>query len=96
MCENEAEGKRQLGDTVAKALRNRLADCEAASSPRELLAGRPQERADGTMSVDLDDGYRLVFAANHPSIPMTPGGDVDWVKVHRIRILSIESDNAPQ
>lgn len=94
LCENEDEGKRRLGDAVAKTLRDRLADCEAASSPKELIAGRSREGVDGTMVLDLEDGYSLTFAANHPTLPLTPSGEINWSKVHRIRILKIESDNA--
>ena len=96
ICENEAAGERKLGEAVAAALRSRLADCEAASSPLELVAGRPKERGDATISVELCNGHHLVFTANHPLIPTNPGGGVDWAKVHRIRILSVEVDNAPQ
>jgi len=95
ICENEAEGNRQLGDAVAKALRNRLADCEAASSVSELLAGRPREVGDGTMSIELEGSYSLAFTTNHPSIPMTTSGEVDWARVHSIRVLRIENKNEP-
>ena len=89
MCENEAEGSRQLGDAVAKTLRSRLADCEAAPSVAELIAGRPRELSDATMSLELEGGSFLVFAVNHESVPVTADGHVDWAKVHSIRVLKI-------
>src|SRR6185437_16214047 len=85
ICENEAEGNRQLGETVAKALRSRLADMEVALSPKELLAGRPAERTDGMMCVDLEEGSCMVFVPNHPVTPLTIAGNVDWSRVHSIR-----------
>lgn len=92
MCESEAEAKRKLGETVAAMLRHRLADLDAATSPRDLLAGRPRSSQDGqTMMIDLCEGHRIVFAANHLHNPTTSGGDLDWAKVRRIRILRIES-----
>ncbi len=95
MCESEAEAKRQLGDTVAEMLKHRLADLDAARSPRDLVAGRPRLSQDGrTMVVELSEGHRLVFTANHPGYPTTSTGDVDWARVSRIRILRIESDHA--
>lgn len=95
MCESEAEAKRQLGDTAAEMLRHRLADLDAAASPKDLLAGRPRLGQDGeTMVVDLCEGCRLVFTANHPSNPTTSTGELDWARVARIRILRIESDHA--
>lgn len=93
MCETEAEGNRQLGDAVAKSLRSRLADCEAASSVAELIAGRPRDLGDATMSLDLDGGSFLVFTVNHETVPVTGDGPVDWAKVHSIRVLKIEVKN---
>jgi hypothetical protein len=42
------------------------------------------------MVVDLGDGYRLVFSANHPRNPLKADGTVDWSKVSRVKILGIE------
>lgn len=95
ICENEAEAKRKLGEGVAGALKRRLADLDAAISPKDLLAGRPRLGQDGqTMVIDLCEGHRIVFAANHPNNPATPNGGLDWARVRRIRILRIEGDNA--
>jgi hypothetical protein len=93
ICENEAEGILRLGGTVAQALRDRLADIESASSPKELLAGRPREQDEGTLCVDLDEGYSMLFVPNHAVIPVTDEGKVDWGKVHRVRIIKIENGN---
>ena len=93
VCANEAEGNRQLGEAVAKSLRSRLADCEAASSVVDLIAGRPKDLGDATMSVELEGGGCLIFAANHPDVPDTAGGNVDWARVHSIRVLKIEIKN---
>ena len=46
------------------------------------------------MVLDLADGHCLVFTANHLTAPLAMNGDIDWGRVHRIRILSIERDNA--
>jgi hypothetical protein len=35
----------------------------------------------------------LIFTANHETVPVTAGGDVDWAKVHSIRVLKIEVKN---
>jgi hypothetical protein len=93
VCENEAEGNRQLGDAVAKSLRSRLADCEAASSVAELIAGHPRELGDASMSLDLDGGSFFIFTINHETIPVTGDGHVDWAKVHSIRVSKIEAKN---
>ena len=93
MCENEAEGNRQLGDAVAKSLRSRLADCEAASSVAELIAGCPRDLGDATMSLDLEGSNFFVFTVNHETVPATSDGHVDWAKVYSIRVLKIEAKN---
>lgn len=94
ICENEAEAKSRLGDSIAKTLKRRLADLDAATSPKDLLAGRLRLGKDGkTMVIDLCEDHRIVFAANHPDDPATADGDLDWAKVRRIRILRIEVDN---
>lgn len=95
VCENEAEAKRQLGDSVAEMLKHRLADLNAATSPRDLIAGRPRLSEDGQrMIVDICAGSYLIFAANHPKNPTTSNGDLDWGRVNRIRILGVGDDHA--
>ncbi len=95
VCENEAEAKLELGATVAEILKHRLADLRAATSVKDLVAGRPRISADREhMIVDLCDGYRIVFKANHPKNPKSDTEDVDWERVSRIKILRIESDHA--
>jgi len=95
VCENDAEAKRQFGHSVAEMLRHRLADLDAAISPKDLLVGQPRPGTDAeTMVIDLCEGHRLVFTANHPNNPTTPTGELDWTRVGRIRILRIESEHA--
>jgi plasmid maintenance system killer protein len=94
ICESAACAERTLGARVAEVLRHRLADLRAATSPKDLVAGSPS-LLDGAerehMAVNLCDGWRLVFAANHPKNPRTENGDLDWVRISRIRILRIET-----
>jgi len=94
MCESEAEAVQRLGPTVAKMLRHRLADIDAAPSLKDLLVGRPRLHADGeSIVVDICEGRRLVFTPNHPNNPISLES-TDWDKVSRIRILRIETDYA--
>ena len=46
------------------------------------------------MAVDLCEGYRIVFRANHPNNPKLETGDVDWRNVSRIKILEIKKSDA--
>ena len=94
ICESEVEAKGKLGEAIAEALKHRLADMDAATSPKDLLAGRPRLSQDGqTMMIDLCESHRIVFAANHLDNPAAADGDLDWAKVRRIKILRIESDH---
>ena len=96
ICESESHAKRELGPTVAEFLKRRLADIRAATSVKDLVVGRPREldTSDARhMVVDLCDGYRIVFAANHPKNPVTETGDLDWPMVSRVKIMRIEKDN---
>ena len=94
-CENEAQARSELGDAVADMLKHRLGDLRAATSSKDLLAGKPRVSTDGQhMIVDVGDTHRIVFKANHIKCPMTNTKEVDWERVSRIKILRIEGDNA--
>lgn len=65
----------------------------AAASVKELVAGRPREVEGGRQprfAVELGDGSRIVFSANHNNTPLLTSGGVDWARVSRIKILGIE------
>ena len=96
ICESESRASLELGAAVAESLKHRLADLRAARTAIDLLAGHPRTiggREGECMVVDLRDDNRLVFAANHPTSPMTQANNLDWTKVTRIKILRIESDH---
>lgn len=96
MCENDADARRELGDAVAEVLQRRLADLWAAKSIDELPVGKPQiTNVEGRqcVSINLIDGYRMIFCSNHPRQPVTATGELDWTQVSRIRILRIGRPN---
>lgn len=96
ICEREDKAKRHLGESVADKLKRRLADLRAAASVADLVAGRPRELSGSCPShiaVDLCEGYRIVFSANHTANPVLNTGDVDWSRVTRVKILRIERGN---
>jgi proteic killer suppression protein len=97
LCESEASATRELGASVAQKLRRRLADLRAATSVKDLVAGRPRQLAGAHrrhVSVDLCEGSSIVFSPNHRTIPMLASGGVDWSKVTRVKVLRIESSDA--
>jgi proteic killer suppression protein len=96
ICEDEAQAKNTLGSKVAEVLKRRLADLRAATSVTDLIAGQPRvlDGADKRkMAIDLCDGQRIVFCANHPKNPVGKTGEIDWQKVRRIRILGIDNSH---
>ena len=96
LCESEARAKRDLGSNVADKLKNRLADMRAIACAKDLVVGHPRELDGprvGQMAVDLSQGYRITFCANHPTVPRLGTGDVDWSRVRRIKVLAIEKNH---
>jgi proteic killer suppression protein len=94
VCEDEAQARRDYDEAVVEALQHRLADLRAASSVRDIIAGRPRtiEGPEGQcMAVDLAGKWRLVFAANHVANPKTESNTCDWAKVTRVKIMRIEN-----
>jgi toxin HigB-1 len=92
VCEDAAQANTELGPAVAEALRHRLADLRAATSPADLIAGSPRVLHVGAyeyMSVNLTEGFRMVFAPNHVKNPRDAANGIDWTKVSRIKIIEI-------
>ena len=80
----------------AKLLRRRLDEFRAAEN-LEIMRSLPQVRChelkgnrEGTLSVDLDHPYRLIFEPASTPIPRKSDGGLDWTKVTAIRVLTIE------
>lgn len=87
------------GTDRAKKIRKRMAEFRAAESlmdfwPPKSGPGRCHELTSGnrkgTLSVDLDHPYRLLFVPNHDPLPMLADGGLDWSKVTAIKIIGVE------
>ena len=91
VCIENDRARDAHGSAVAEVLRDRLADLRAASSPLELVAGRPGLVDDGvpSVSVALANGMWLVCRVN-ATIPRMRDGSVDWCRVRRLRVMAIE------
>jgi plasmid maintenance system killer protein len=88
---------RKYGPIRAKLLKRRLDDLEDAEN-LEVLRSFPQTRCHelkgnraGTLAVDLDHPYRLIFEPANDPVPRKPDGGLDWTKVTMIRILTVEN-----
>lgn len=95
VCESTISAKRKYGGIAGPSLHARLADLKAADSPADLvdwgLADFDQMGNDQIV-IFLDDGYRVRAIANH-NPPPSLRGQLDWSKVTRVKILSIERAN---
>jgi len=93
LCESSVKADRKLGVDVANELRRRVADLRAATSVLDLLIGAPRETREDQIALDVGPSFQLTFCANHNTVPKIESGSVDWSKVSRVKILSIESKN---
>jgi plasmid maintenance system killer protein len=96
-CNNEALLVRKYGPMRAKLLRRRL-DVFKFADNLEVLRFLPQVRChelkgnrEGTLAVDLDHPYRLIFEPADNPIPRKPDGGLDWIGVTAIRVLTVEN-----
>ena len=96
MCNDESLLRRKHGPRRAKLLRRRLDEFRAAEN-LEVLRSLPQVRChelkgnrEGTLAVDLDHPYRLIFEPANTPVPRKPDGGLDWMRVTVIRVLAVE------
>jgi plasmid maintenance system killer protein len=96
ICESHLRAKDEFGDRVADVLKRRLADLDAATSVKDLVASPPYS-VDGAncghMAIDLCDEYLMVFCPNHRKNPTTASGELDWGRVTRIKIIRVGRDH---
>lgn len=92
LCERAAIAQRKLGSQMARKLRSRLADLEAAASVTALHAGRPHPLEGnrlGQFALDLVQPKRLVFEPDHDPLPLGEDGRIVWHQVTRVCIIWI-------
>ena len=94
LCESQLKAERKFGIGIARILRTRLADLQDAESIKDLIALGPQivDSRRGVIELPLGEDGRMIFCANHVSIPLEETGDVNWSRVSRIKILEIRGD----
>ena len=88
--------KRRYGPGCARLIQERLEDfaskknlAELRSAPKARCHELKGNRA-GTLAVDVEHPYRLIFEPAHDPLPRKPDGGLDWTRVTAIRILSVE------
>jgi plasmid maintenance system killer protein len=93
-CENSSKANKKFGTDAANELRLRIADLRAATSVQDLVVGNPRATAEGQIELDAGTHLRIIFCANHNTVPKLDSGAVDWSRVSRVKILGIEPKNA--
>jgi proteic killer suppression protein len=96
VCNSEPLLIRKYGPVCARLIRRRLDEFRAADD-LEVLRCLPQLRChelkgnrEGTLAVDLDHPYRLIFEPANDPTPRKPDNGLDWNRVTAIRVLSVE------
>ncbi len=95
-CNDQSLLVRRFGPIRAKLLRRRLDEFRAADT-LEVMRSLPQVRCHelkgnraGTLAVDLDHPYRLIFEPANNPIPRKSDGGLNWEEVTAIRVLTME------
>lgn len=96
-CHDQSLRVRTYGLVRAKLLERRLKEFRIVENLEELRL-LPQVRChelkgnrQGTLSVDLDHPYRLIFESANNPVPRKFDRGLDWTQVTAIRILAVEN-----
>jgi hypothetical protein len=96
ICESSVSAKRSLGDPAARSLRTRLADLQASMSPAEIVNlgfAAFDTCSDIRIFIYIEGGYAVTATVNNRPEPRLENGQLDWKRVTRLKILSIERAN---
>lgn len=96
VCESTVSAKRRFGVSAAESLRNRLADLQACANVAELMSlgfTTVDKGTEARIFVSMADGYTVIAVANNRPEPRLQGGRLDWKRVTRLKITSIERAN---
>jgi plasmid maintenance system killer protein len=96
VCSEDSRLRRKYGVKRAKLFRHRLDQLRRAKN-LETMRGAQQARCHelkgnraGTLAVDLDHPYRLIFEPANDPIPRKADGGLNWREVTIVRILAVE------
>lgn len=95
LCNSDRELVKKNGPLRAKLIRRRLGELRAAPNLEVMrnLPGRCHELIGdrkGTLSIDLDGPFRLLFEPAENPPPAKPDGGLDWQQIATIRVLGVE------
>ena len=96
ICDNESLLIRKYGPVCARLIQLRLNQLKAVEN-LNVVRSMPHMRChelkgnmEGSLAVDLDHPYRLIFEPANEPMPRKNDGGLDWQRVTVIRILSVE------
>ncbi len=82
------------GVEMARDIRARLADIRAEDVVSDLYCKKTQDSTyKNIMILNFSEKLKIIVKANHNSNPQDDIGNIDWSKVSRIKIISIEVHN---
>lgn len=91
VCEDTQQASAQYGNRVASQLRGRIADIRSAASVFDLPTGNPRIIAD-QFFIDLGGLATMHWVPNGTSAVPGEDGSIDWERVNRIRLISIDKE----
>jgi toxin HigB-1 len=97
VCKNQSYRIKKHGAVRARAIEARLDELKDVDNLEQMHAQRQARCHEltgdrkGTLAVNLDGPWRLIFEPAHDPVPRKPDGGLDWVQVTAIRILEVEN-----
>ena len=95
VCKDQSLRIRKHGAVRAKFIESRLDELEDVENLAQMQLFRQARCHEltgdrkGTLAVDLDHPYRLIFEPANDPVPRQPDGGLDWTKITVIRILEV-------
>lgn len=72
-----------------RQLIQRLADLDAATDLADVIAGNPRSIDQAMFAFDLASNFILTVTCSQLNPPTLHGGFIDWMKVRRVKVISI-------
>jgi hypothetical protein len=96
LCESGDVATFEVPEHVIGQLRHRIADLRAAQTVLDVFVGERLFRGEvGTvLEIKLETGWLLVLHSNHGRPMYNTSGGLDWGRVHRIQVVSVEQHDA--
>lgn len=96
ICNDQSQRIRTHGPVCAKLIGRRLDQFRVAEN-LNVMGSLPQVRCHelkgdrkGTLAVDLEHPYRLIFEPANDPVPRKSDGGLDWTNITAIRVLAVE------